>query len=244
MSFFFPILCTEAINGHVSQKALSMCIVSSSANICLLKTHLNKTIFARPMVDPVASYPVCWHVRQGNCCTKSASWCASNNIIACKDVILAKDRYRRFTENVTKTTCNVPLQVSIRQQYHSANVYFTVQESGWGSQTNWTQTKLGWRQTWGWLEPPTTDLPLVPDDLLKVFRVNPKQTDTRGYTCKMHRLECSACREYKVSVWVRNLKRWDMCLTKLRHMSHQYEKGEIPVWPSWKNVIETLATLQ
>ena len=59
MSFFFPILCPEAINGHVSQKALSMCIVSSSANICLLKTHLNRTIFARPMVDPVASYPVC-----------------------------------------------------------------------------------------------------------------------------------------------------------------------------------------
>ena len=59
MSFFFPMLCTEAINGHVSQKALSMCIVSSSANICLLKTHLNSTIFARPMVDPVASYPVC-----------------------------------------------------------------------------------------------------------------------------------------------------------------------------------------
>ena len=47
MSFFFPILCTEAINGHVSQKALSMCIVSSIANICLLKTNLNRTIFAR-----------------------------------------------------------------------------------------------------------------------------------------------------------------------------------------------------
>ena len=59
MSFFLPILCTEAINGHVSQKALSMCIVSSSANICHLKTHLNIMILARPMVDPVASYPVC-----------------------------------------------------------------------------------------------------------------------------------------------------------------------------------------
>ena len=59
MSFFFPILCTEVINGHVSQKAMSMCIVSSSANICHLKTHLNRTIFARPMVEPVASYPVC-----------------------------------------------------------------------------------------------------------------------------------------------------------------------------------------
>ena len=204
-----------------------MCIVSSRANICLLKTHLNRTIFARPVVDPVASYPVCWHVGQGNCCTKSA-----------------KDRYRRFTENVTKITSNVPLQVSIRQQYHSANVYFPVQESGWGSQTYWTQTKLGWRQTWGWLEPPTTYLPLVPEDLLKVVRVNAKQTDTRGYTCKMHRLECSACRECKVSVWVRNLKRLDMCLTKLRHISHQYEKGETPVWPSWKKVIETLATWQ
>ena len=59
MSFFLPILCTEAINGHVSQKALSICIVSSSANIYHLKTLLNRTIFARPMVDPVASYPVC-----------------------------------------------------------------------------------------------------------------------------------------------------------------------------------------
>ena len=58
MSFFFPILCTEAVNGHVSQKALSMCIVSASANICHLKTHLNRTIFARTMVDPVASDPV------------------------------------------------------------------------------------------------------------------------------------------------------------------------------------------
>ena len=47
--------------------------------------------------------------------------------IACTDVILAKDR---FTENVTKITCNVPLQVSIIQQYHSAIVYFLVQESG------------------------------------------------------------------------------------------------------------------
>ena len=64
-------------------------------------------------------------------------------------IILAKDRYRRFTENVTKITSNVPLQVSTRQQYHSANVYFLVQESGRGSQTNWTQTKLGWHQTWG-----------------------------------------------------------------------------------------------
>ena len=73
MSFFLPIVCSEAINGHVSQKALSTCIVSSSANICLLKTHLNRTIFARPMVDPVASYPVCSHVGQGNCCTKSES---------------------------------------------------------------------------------------------------------------------------------------------------------------------------
>ena len=45
------------------------------------------------------------------------------------------------------------------------------------------------------LEPPTTDLPLVPDDLLKVVRVNAKQTDTRGYACKMHGLECSACGE-------------------------------------------------
>ncbi len=67
---------------------------------------------------------------------------------------------RHLIEDVTKITSNVPLQVSIRQQYHSANVYFLVQESGWGNQTNWTQTKLGWRQTWGWLEPPTTDLPL------------------------------------------------------------------------------------
>ena len=81
MSFFLQILCSV----HVSQKALSMCIVSSSANICHFKTHVNKTIFARPMVDPVASYPVCWHVGQENCCTKSASWCASNNIIAFKN---------------------------------------------------------------------------------------------------------------------------------------------------------------
>ena len=42
---------------------------------------------------------------------------------------MAKDRYRRFTENVTKIPSNVPLQVSIKQQYHSANVYFLVQES-------------------------------------------------------------------------------------------------------------------
>ena len=220
-----------------------MCIVSSIANICHLKTHLNRTIFARPMVDPVASYPVCWSVGQGNCCTKSASWCASNNIIACTDVILAKDCYRRFTENVTKITYNVPLQVSIIQQYDSANVYFLVQECGGGSQTNWTQTKLGWRQTWGWLEPPTTDLPLVPDDLLKVVTVNAKQTDTRGYTYNMHRLECSVCGECKVSVWVWNWKWWDICvsqlgttqcLTTLRHMSHQAEQGETPVWPSRK----------
>ena len=149
MSFFLPILCTQATNVHVSEKAVSMCIVSSSANICHLKTHLSRTIFARPMVDTVASYPVYLHVRQGNCCTKSASLCASNNIIACTDVILAKDRCRRFTENVTKITYNVPLQVSIRQQYHSANVYFLVQESGRGSQTNWTQTKLGWRRRRG-----------------------------------------------------------------------------------------------
>ena len=50
------------------------------------------------------------------------------------------------------------------------------------------------------MAPPTTDLPRVPDDLLKVVRVKAKQTDTRGYTYKMHRLECSACGECNVSV--------------------------------------------
>ena len=59
MSFFLRILCTEAINVHVSQKALSMCIVFPSANVCHLETHLSRTIFARPIVDPVAPYPVC-----------------------------------------------------------------------------------------------------------------------------------------------------------------------------------------
>ena len=80
---------------------------------------------------------------------------------------------------------------------------------------------------------------LVPDELLKVVRVNAKQTDTRRYTCKMHRLECSACGECKDSVWVRNWQRWDMRLTKLRHMSHQAEKCETPVWPSWKGDRDT-----
>ena len=91
------------------------------------------------------------------------------------------------------------------------------------------------------IKPPTTDFPPVPDDILKVVRVNARQTDTRRYTYKMHMLECSACGECKVSVWVRNLKRWDMCLTKLRHTSHQPEthvspswKGETHVSPSWK----------
>ena len=70
------------------------------------------------------------------------------------------------------------------------------------------------------IKSPNTDFPPVPDDLLKVFRVNTKQTDTRRYTCKMHGLECSACGECKVSVLSQEL------LKKVRHMSHQAEKGD------------------
>ena len=104
-------------------------------------------------------------------------------------------------------------------------MYFLVQESGLGSRTNWTQKKLGWHQTRGRLEPPTTDVPPVPDDLLKVVRVNAKQTDTRRYTCNMHWLECSACDEFNVSVLSQELK-------NVRRLSYQAEKGETHVLPS------------
>ena len=213
-----------------------MCIVSSSANICHLKTHLSRTIFARPMVDPVASYPVCWNVGQGNCCTKSASWCALNNIIACTDVILAKDRYRRFSENVTKITSNVPLQVSIRQQLVSQCKCVFPSSGKW----TWKSDKLdpykiGMAPNMGLTWTTNNRFATCSRRSLEC-RQGQHKTDwyARVYIYKMHRLECSACGEFKVSVWVRNWKRWDMCLTKLRHMSHQAETCEPPVWPSWK----------
>ena len=46
-----------------------------------------------------------------------------------------------------------------------------------------------------------------------------------------------------LSVWARNWKRWDTCLTKLkkvRHMSHQAEKGETHVSPSWDTCLTKL----
>ncbi len=52
------------------------------------------------------------------------------------------------------------------------------------------------------------------------------------------------------SVWARNWKRWDTCLTKLKKVRHMSRPAETHVSPSWKRwdihqaekVIETLAT--
>ena len=54
----------------------------------------------------------------------------------------------------------------------------------------------------------------------------------------------------KCSVWARNWKRWDTCLTKLKKLRHMSRPTETHVSPSWKRwgihqaekVIETLAT--
>ena len=233
MSFFLPILCTEAINVHVSQKGLAMCMVSSSANICHLKTHLSRTIFARPLVDPVASYPVCWNVGQGNCCTKSASWCALNNIIACTDVILAKDRYRRFSENVTKITSNVPLQVSIRQQLVSQCKCVFPSSGKW----TWKSDKLD-----------PYRIGMAPNMGLTWT------TNNRFATCSRRSLESRQGQhktDWYARVYIKDaqvvansksvfesgiekgetcaLPSWDTCLTKLKHVSHlsdQAEKGD------------------
>ena len=71
------------------------------------------------------------------------------------------------------------------------------------------------------IKPPTTDFPPVPDDILKVVRVNAKQTDTRRYTCKMHGLECSGCGECKVSALSQELK-------NVRHVFYQAETHVSP----------------
>ena len=43
-----------------------------------------------------------------------------------------------------------------------------------------------------------------------------------------------------ISVWGRNWKMWETCLTKHRHMSHQAEKGETHVSPSWDTCLTKL----
>ncbi|KAK6181967.1 hypothetical protein SNE40_009742 [Patella caerulea] len=50
-------------------------------------------------------------------------------------------------------------------------------------------------EEWGWLlvGNRTTDLPPVPEDLLRVIRCNCKtDCDTRRCTCRKHGLDCSA----------------------------------------------------
>ena len=62
---------------------------------------------------------------------------------------------------------------------------------------------------------------------------------------------CFRCTmRYSFSVWARNWKRWDTCLTKLKKVRHMSRPAETHVSPSWKRwdihqaekVIETLAT--
>ncbi len=150
------------------------------------------------------------------------------------------DRYRRFTENVTKITYNVPLQISIRQQYHSTNVYFLVPESGWGSQTNWTQTKLGWRQTW------TTN---------NIFATCSRRSlESRQGQCKTDWYARVYIQDAQVGVfclWRMQSQCLSQELKKVRHVFYQAETHVSPSWKRWdtcltklKKVIETLATWQ
>ena len=166
----------------------------------------------------------------------SASWCASNNIIACTDVILAKDRYRRFTENVTKITSNVPLQVSIRQQYHSASVYFLVQESGCpGKSDKLDPYKIGMAPHMGltW----TTNNRFATCSR-RSLESRQGQCKTDWYANVYMYARCTGWSVLSVanakSVFESGIKKgvlpsWDTCLTKLenvRHLSDQAEKSD------------------
>ena len=89
-------------------------------------------------------------------------------------------------------------------------------------------TQIRPRQNWDGakhevdLEPPTTDLPLVPDDLLKVVRVNAKYARVYMQDAQAGVLCLSRMQSQRLSQELKKARH--MCLTKLRHMSHQADR--------------------
>ena len=117
------------------------------------------------------------------------------------DEELKRLRYRRFSEKVSTSTSPVQVQTlpptSAAAQYHSARVYFQVQE--WMDNCHLNPEDWGWCNVRGTLQPKMTDLPPAPESLLKVIRCNCKtDCNTRRCTCKKLGLDCTpACGECK-----------------------------------------------
>ena len=111
-------------------------------------------------------------------------------------------RYRRFREKIATRTSAVQVHTlpppAAAAGYHSARVYFQVQE--WMDKgSNFNPEEWGWLRVRGKLEHMKTDLPPAPDTLMKVMRCNCKTNcDTRKCTCRKLGLECSiVCGECK-----------------------------------------------
>lgn len=112
---------------------------------------------------------------------------------------LDKLRHRKFCDKVS--TSIAPVQVhtlpptSAAAKYHSARVYYQVQE--WMGHRTLDPEQWGWTLEGGLLHPTTTDLPAAPESLLKVVRCNcTTDCNSRRCTCRKMGLECSvACGE-------------------------------------------------